>query len=119
MHPGAVSTEQQQGATESYGILGKALEAIAPVVFMDASQGAESALWAGTASVLNSGERREESWGRYFSEADGKVGTESSQAQDPELARKLWEVCVVAIKDKIGYEVKLGKAHAAVETVNA
>ena len=39
---------------------------------MSADQGAESALWAGTSPAV--GERREEVQGRYFSEADGKVG---------------------------------------------
>jgi hypothetical protein len=87
-HPGAVSTvrplfpfhvhplmslqEQQKGATEAYGtILGKTLETAASYLFMSPEQGAESALWAGTAPSV--GERREEVQGRYFTEADGKV----------------------------------------------
>ena len=114
MHPGAVATEQQHGAAESYPILGSILEKVAPSVFMSQEQGSESALWAGTAEVLNKGERREEAWGRYFSEADGKVGTESSQAQNPELAERFWELCVKAVKEKTGYEVKLGRGKSAV-----
>jgi hypothetical protein len=110
VHPGAVATEQQHGAAESYPILGRVLETVAPAVFMSQEQGCESALWAGTATVLNKGNRREEAWGRYFSEADGKVGTESSQAQNPELATRFWELCVQAIKEKVGYEIKLGQA---------
>ena len=71
VHPGAVATEQQQGATEAYGLPGKALEIAANLVFMDAGQGAESALWALTSPAV--AERREESHGAYFTEADGKV----------------------------------------------
>jgi WW domain-containing oxidoreductase len=71
-HPGAVATEQQKGATEAYGkILGGALETAASYLFMAPEQGAESALWAGTAPSVT--ERREEVQGRYFTEADGKV----------------------------------------------
>lgn len=114
VHPGAVATEQQHGATESYPILGPILEKVAPSVFMSQEQGCESALWAGTATVLNTSERRDEAWGRYFSEADGKVGTESSQAQNPEMATRFWELCVKAIKDKTGYEVKLGQGKSGI-----
>jgi len=72
VHPGAVATEQQQGATEAYGqLLGKALETAAEWGFMSKEQGAESASWAGTAPSV--AERREEVQGRYFTEADGKV----------------------------------------------
>jgi len=71
VHPGAVATEQQQGATEAYGLLGKALEVGSQLVFMTPEQGAESALWAATAPAVV--ERREEVHGGYFSEADGKV----------------------------------------------
>jgi hypothetical protein len=73
VHPGAVATEQQQGATEAYGLLGKALETAANLGFMSKEQGAESACWAGTAPAV--AERREEVQGRYFTEADGKVSS--------------------------------------------
>lgn len=72
VHPGAVSTDQQKGATEAYGLLGKVLEGAAALGFMGPDQGAESASWAGTSPAV--GERREEVQGRYFTEADGKVG---------------------------------------------
>jgi WW domain-containing oxidoreductase len=71
VHPGAVATEQQQGATEAYGMLGKAVETAASLLFMTPEQGSESALWALTAPAVV--ERREEVHGGYFSEADGKV----------------------------------------------
>ncbi|ORX39050.1 hypothetical protein BD324DRAFT_307400 [Kockovaella imperatae] len=89
VHPGAVATEQQQGATQAYGFI----------------PGAESALWAGTGKTAS--ERREEVQGRYFSEADGKVDTESDQAKDDALAKQLWELSVKTLKDKAGYEVKM------------
>lgn len=71
VHPGAVATEQQQGATEAYGLLGKALEVGSQLLFMSPEQGSESALWAATAPAVI--ERREEVHGGYFTEADGKV----------------------------------------------
>lgn len=76
-HPGAVATEQQKGATEAYGMLGKALESVASYTFMAPEQGAESALWAGTAPSVS--ERRVEVNGRYFTEADGKVSESLSR----------------------------------------
>ncbi|WWD21103.1 hypothetical protein CI109_105584 [Kwoniella shandongensis] len=105
VHPGAVATEQQKGATEAYGLLGKALEIGANLVFMSKEQGAESALWAGTSPAV--AERKEEVQGRYFTEADGKVDTESEQAKSDELASKLWDLSVKTLKDKIGYQVKM------------
>ncbi|KAK4686698.1 hypothetical protein P7C73_g3423, partial [Tremellales sp. Uapishka_1] len=104
-HPGTVSTEQQKGATEAYGMAGKLLEGAAALLFMSKEQGSESALWAGTGKTAF--ERKEEVQGRYFSEADGKVGTESSQAMEDGLAEKLWDLSKRILKDKIGYEVKM------------
>jgi len=104
-HPGAVATEQQKGATEAYGILGKALETAASVLFMSPEQGSESALWAGTAPSVS--ERREEVQGRYFTEADGKVDTESNQAKDDQIAQNLWNLSVKVLKDKANYTVKM------------
>ncbi|OCF35493.1 hypothetical protein I317_05931 [Kwoniella heveanensis CBS 569] len=103
-HPGAVATEQEHGATEAYGPIGKVLELGSKVLFMSREQGAESALWAGVGQ--SAVKRREEVQGGYFSEADGKVGTESSQGQDEELAKKLWDLMSKVIKDKAGYELK-------------
>ncbi|KIY71297.1 NAD(P)-binding protein [Cylindrobasidium torrendii FP15055 ss-10] len=102
VHPGAVATEQQKGAAEAYGLLGKALETVASYIFMDPSQGAESAFWAGTSGSVAS--RRDEVQGRYFTEADGKIDTESKQGLDDELAQKLWDVSVKVLKQK-GFEV--------------
>ncbi|KAK8843379.1 hypothetical protein IAR55_007036 [Kwoniella newhampshirensis] len=104
-HPGAVATEQQKGATEAYGLLGKALEIGANMVFMSKEQGCESALWAGVGKTV--AERKEEVQGRYFTEADGKVDTESDQAKSDELARKLWDLSVKVLKDKVGYQVQM------------
>ncbi len=74
VHPGAVATEQQRGAAEggAYGLAGKVLVKASEYLFMSAEQGSESAVWAGTAPSV--AERREEAQGRYFTEADGKVG---------------------------------------------
>jgi WW domain-containing oxidoreductase len=105
VHPGAVATEQQKGATQAYGIVGKLLEGAASLGFMDPSQGAESASWAGTSP--NVGERREEVQGQYFTEADGKVGTESEQGKSEQLAKNLWNLSVKTLKEKVNYDVKM------------
>ena len=105
VHPGAVATEQQQGATEAYGPLGKVVEAASQALFMGRDQGAESALWAGTSPEV--AKRREEVQGQYFSEASGKIDTQSDQAKDDALARSLWDLSVKTLKEKINYDVKM------------
>ncbi|GFZ47481.1 hypothetical protein JCM24511_05225 [Saitozyma sp. JCM 24511] len=111
VHPGAVGTEQQAGASEAYGpLLGGIVEKAGETVFMTKEQGAESALWAGTgASAVG---RAKEAQGRYFTEADGKVDTESNQAKDDALAQRFWDLAVRALKEKAGYDVKLGTSCA-------
>ncbi|WWC97906.1 hypothetical protein V866_004794 [Kwoniella sp. B9012] len=104
VHPGGVATEQEKGAAQAYPILGNVLEAASKVLFMSREQGAESALWAGVGQTF--AKRREECQGRYFTEADGKVDSESDQAKDDELAKKLWELSERVLKEKIGYEMK-------------
>lgn len=81
VHPGAVGTEQQQGATEAYGPLGKIVEAAGDYIFMEPEQGAESAVWALADDSV--AERREEVHGGYFTEAYGKVRRPSSLALLP------------------------------------
>lgn len=134
VHPGAVGTEQQKGATEAYPTpVGKALEAAGKLLFMSKEQGAESALWAGTSPAV--AQRKDEVQGRYFTEADGKVrlrqssppaarhsacrgsttltpvqvDTESDQAKDKTIEQNFWNLCVKTLKEKAGYDVKLGK----------
>lgn len=104
-HPGAVATGQQHSAAEAYGVIGSALETAASYLFMDPQQGAESALWAGTSPAA--AERREEVQGRYLTEADGKVDTETKQAQDPQVQKNLWQLSVKVLKEKFGYDVKM------------
>ncbi|OCF54504.1 hypothetical protein L486_08053 [Kwoniella mangroviensis CBS 10435] len=104
VHPGGVATEQEKGAAQAYPILGNVLEAASKVLFMSRDQGAESALWAGVGQTF--AKRREECQGRYFTEADGKVNSESNQAKDDELAKKLWQLSDRVLKEKIGYEMK-------------
>ncbi|KAL7421374.1 hypothetical protein Q5752_004259 [Cryptotrichosporon argae] len=106
VHPGGVATEQEHSATEAYGpVIGGVLETAAQLLFKSKEEGAESTLWAGTGhSVVG---RREEVQGRYFTEPDGKVGTETYQAEDEAAARKLWELNVRVLKDKLGYDAKL------------
>jgi hypothetical protein len=39
--------------------------------------------------------------------ADGQVGTETDQAKNDALAKKLWDLSVKVLKDKAQYDVKL------------
>ncbi|WVW79270.1 hypothetical protein I302_101237 [Kwoniella bestiolae CBS 10118] len=104
VHPGGVATEQEKGAAQAYPILGSVLEAASKVLFMSREQGAESALWAGVGQSF--AQRREECQGRYFTEADGKVDTETEQAKDLDLARRAWELGERVLKEKVGYVLK-------------
>ncbi|WWC64094.1 uncharacterized protein I303_106701 [Kwoniella dejecticola CBS 10117] len=104
VHPGGVATEQERGAAQSYPVLGSVLEAASKVLFMSREQGAESALWAGVGQSMAT--RREETQGKYFTEADGKVDTESNQAKDKELRDKFWELSKRVLQEKAGYTLK-------------
>lgn len=70
---------------------------------MSPQQGSESALFAATSPKV--AERWSELQGAYITEADGKVGTETEQAKDDQLARNLWETSRRVLKEKIGYEI--------------
>jgi hypothetical protein len=95
--------EQQYGAIEAYGALGQVVNAASRVLFMTPQQGSESALYAVTSPKVV--ERWSELQGAYITEADGKVGTETEQAKDDQLAKNLWELSCKVLKDKIGYVV--------------
>ncbi len=133
MHPGAVGTEQQKGATRRTPRR-SAKPSRRPASFCSWSkeQGAESALWAGTSPAV--ARRKDEVQGRYFTEADGKVrssrptltaarhsacwgkttltpvqvDTESDQAKDKNRAEISGTCASRRSTSKAGYDVKLG-----------
>ncbi|KZO95269.1 NAD(P)-binding protein [Calocera viscosa TUFC12733] len=100
------SEDQQKGAEQAYGPLGTLLRGTAALLFKSADVGAESSLWAGTAPEVSQGGKDSEFQGAYLTEPRGKVGTETDQAKDEELARKLWTLSEKTLSDK-GYPVDM------------
>jgi hypothetical protein len=65
----------------------------------DPEQGSYSALYAAT-----SPEVEEKGWNGYYLVDPGKPGKETSQASDPELGRRLWDLSHDIIKQKLGQD---------------
>ena len=86
-----MATPQQDGFAQegAYGKLGSILAPLVRSIAKKPKQGAECALWAAT-SPDDVDERAD---GQYFSEPDGKTGTESDQAKSDELAANFRRLC--------------------------
>ncbi|KAG7532085.1 hypothetical protein FFLO_03893 [Filobasidium floriforme] len=103
VHPGAVATDQEKAAQEPYGLLGTALVAASRVFFMSPEQGSESALWAATSGKVEGDEAVVQKYqGAYLTQPNDSLGNETNQAKDMELAKRLWDISVNVIKDKVG-----------------
>ncbi|CEL10657.1 Putative Dehydrogenases with different specificities [Aspergillus calidoustus] len=100
VHPGAVNTAMQQQWKDAYpGLLGKLLTTVMLAAGRDPEQGSYSALYAAT-----SPEVEEKGWNGYYLVDPGKPGKETSQASDPELGRRLWDLSHDIIKQKLGQD---------------
>ncbi|KAI0781467.1 hypothetical protein BD413DRAFT_489575 [Trametes elegans] len=99
-HPGAVHTEQQKQMTEAYGaLLGTLVKAVSIPFMRSPEQGSLSTLWAATSEDVE-----KNGWnGRYFIDPC-QLAEGSSQAQDPELGRRLWELSNALVKQKLGLD---------------
>jgi hypothetical protein len=87
---------QQQWKDAYPGLLGKLLTTVMLAVGREVEQGLYSALYAAT-----SPEVEDKGWnGSYFADP-GKPGKETSQASDPELGRRLWDLSQDIIKEKL------------------
>ncbi|KAH8106044.1 hypothetical protein BXZ70DRAFT_886456 [Cristinia sonorae] len=106
VHPGTVDTELQKAWVQSYGnIVGKAFEQLMKTVGKSAPEGAEASLWAATSRDIFEGNWKDFQ-GQYYSEADGKPGQESSQAQDEKIGDNYWELCAKLTKEILGEELR-------------
>lgn len=76
----------QKGA---YGKLGAILKPLVRGIAKTPDQGAECALWAATSPDLDAAQVD----GQYFSEPNGKTGTESNDAKNDELAANFRQLC--------------------------
>ncbi|EMD41019.1 hypothetical protein CERSUDRAFT_121610 [Gelatoporia subvermispora B] len=105
VHPGAVDTDIQKQWAESYGALGKVLEVITRKMGKSAPEGAEASLWAATSTDIFEGNWKDFQ-GRYYNEAYGEPGKETSQAQDERLADNWWELCANFTAELLGEELR-------------
>lgn len=79
------------------GITGHLISWAIKSVGRSPEQGAFSALWALTAPEITEQDKN----GGYFTDP-GKEGSLSSQAQDAELGKNLWELSEKIVKEKLG-----------------
>lgn len=109
VHPGAVHTEQQEQLKEAYGVVLGTIVKSLTVPFMRTPE--EGSLWALWAAMSDDVEERKLN-GKYFTNP-GQASEGSTQAQDPELGKSLWELSEQLVKQKLGKDALLPWAVAA------
>ncbi len=103
VHPGAVHTEQQDQFKEAYGVVfGTIMKSLTVPFMRTPEEGSLCALWAATSNEVE----KEGMNGRYFTDP-GQVSEGSTQAQDPELGKNLWELSEQLVKQKLGKDALL------------
>lgn len=97
-HPGVVATGQQQQAIDAYGTAGKiGVKAIRPFMTEPIDDGCRSALFAATATEINT----EQIDGEYIV-PDKKVTEVSKEAKDEQLGERCWKLMENILQDKLG-----------------
>ncbi|KAM7189905.1 hypothetical protein V8F33_009814 [Rhypophila sp. PSN 637] len=98
VHPGTVNTGMQDQWKDAYpGITGQLISWAMKSVGRSPEQGAYSALWALTAPEIT---EKDQNGGYYTDPAT--EGSLSSQAQDAQLGKNLWDLSEQIVKDKLG-----------------
>jgi len=98
VHPGAVATEMQQQWEDAYpGITGKIVKAFTLASSRSPEQGSYSGLYAAC-----SDEVVEKKYNGVYLSDPGKLGGESSQGMDLNLAASLWELSERMVKRIVG-----------------
>ncbi|KAJ9242010.1 hypothetical protein DTO169E5_3231 [Paecilomyces variotii] len=98
VHPGAVNTAMQQQWKQAYpGLLGKLLTSANLSIGRSPEQGAYATLYAATSPEIE-----EKGWNGVYLTNPGQLGKESSQASDPGLGLKLWQLSEKLVKEKVG-----------------
>ncbi|KAG8909258.1 hypothetical protein FRC00_010435 [Tulasnella sp. 408] len=101
-HPGAVKTEIQDQPMEAFGYLpGLALKYLTLPFMRTPEGGSLSTLWAAVAPDVEDQQNYGNINGAYITDP-GKVGGETSQADDKQLAENVWSLCENLIKEKLG-----------------
>ncbi|KAG8993626.1 hypothetical protein FRB90_000650 [Tulasnella sp. 427] len=107
-HPGAVKTEIQEQPMEAFGYLpGLALKYLTQPFMRTPEGGSLSTLWAAVAPDIEDNNTYSDINGAYITDP-GKVGGETSQADDMQLAENVWSLCENLIKEKLGHDALFG-----------
>lgn len=99
-HPGGVKTPQQDQMPAAYGeTVGKVVaKMVRPLMTDPVKHGCRSALFAATSPEMVEGDGVQ---GQYIM-PDKKITDVSKKGQDDEMARRLWDMSVGLLKEKIG-----------------
>lgn len=98
VHPGAVKTEIQEQPKQAFGYLpGVALKYLTLPFMRSPEGGSLGTLWA----ALDPDVVDKNLNGAYITDP-GKVGGETSQADDKQLGENVWSLCESLIKQKLG-----------------
>ncbi|KAG8893482.1 hypothetical protein FRC00_010475 [Tulasnella sp. 408] len=101
-HPGAVKTGMQDQPQEAFGYLpGLALKYLQMPFMRTPEGGSLSTLWAAVAPDVEDQQKYGDMNGAYITDP-GKVGGETSQADDRQLAENVWSLCENLIREKLG-----------------
>lgn len=88
-HPGFVNSDGVQAYARSAGpVLSWIYSLIAKLLFVPASKGAYSSVFAAAAPNVRAEPAK---YGGAYIIPPGKLGSSTAQADDPELAKELWE----------------------------
>lgn len=98
VHPGAVDTEIQEQVKSAFGkALGTVITTLQTPFLRSPEEGSIGTLWAAVAPEVE-----EKHYQGVYVPDPGKVGGETKQAQDMELAENVWNLCLKVIQDKLG-----------------
>ncbi|KAK4686461.1 hypothetical protein P7C73_g3667, partial [Tremellales sp. Uapishka_1] len=100
VHPGTVDTPAQNAWPEAYGaVVGGVIQTLATAVSRSEAQGSYSALYAALSPDIV-----EKEWNGVYLGDVAKLGGESAQAQDANLATALWELSERLIQKVVGQD---------------
>jgi len=100
VHPGVVNTDMQEQWKDTYpGLTGQALTQLNYLFGRSPEQGSYSGIYAATSPEIE-----EKDWNGAYLSDPAKLGGETAQAQDMQLASSLWNLSQQLIKERRGPE---------------